>query len=415
LIDTGLNCWLNIYKPRYISSAKAVSIVKKHIGSNKIGHCGTLDVEAEGVLPLAIGEATKLVRLLMDARKTYIFTIQFGSQTDSGDASGKIIKTINYDNMSLEQIHQLQNHSQEQNYLYNHQNNSNSIKGGKYKECTEQVRNCPRETKSGTDERMLVESSNADASETLNRIYNAGLGAKITTQSSEATELCEDFNSLSMSKKTAYRLYPPLEDECRNICSSFIGVIEQIPPTFSAIKVCGIRSYKLARANKALQLASRKITIYNLDLISFNQQQYQATYKVTCSKGTYVRTLAEDIALSLQSLGFVVELRRTRVGLFTMEDAINVMDLDLMDSKAALNILETKSLKIEAILADIPVLEATLSQAQKIKYGQECFFDHVNMNVDFIWVRYNDALLAIGRLNNTRFESFRIFNLVKWG
>lgn len=88
--------WLNVYKPKGISSAKLVSIIKKVLGKVKIGHSGTLDVEAEGVLPLAIGEATKLVQMLIDAKKTYIFTVKFGKQTDSGDYAGKVIATTDY-------------------------------------------------------------------------------------------------------------------------------------------------------------------------------------------------------------------------------------------------------------------------------------------------------------------------------
>ncbi len=87
------NYWLNIYKPRGISSAQLVSIVKKILGKTKIGHAGTLDVEAEGILPFAVGEATKLIHLLIDARKTYIFTVKFGMQTNSGDCAGKVIAT----------------------------------------------------------------------------------------------------------------------------------------------------------------------------------------------------------------------------------------------------------------------------------------------------------------------------------
>ena len=84
--------WLNLYKPRGISSAKAVAIVKNYFRNSRIGHTGTLDLEAEGVLPIAIGQATKLVNILIDSLKEYVFTIQFGTQTDTGDLAGKILK-----------------------------------------------------------------------------------------------------------------------------------------------------------------------------------------------------------------------------------------------------------------------------------------------------------------------------------
>ena len=91
-----MNCWLNIYKPRNISSAKAVALVKRIFKGTKVGHTGTLDVEAEGVLPIALGEATKLVNILIDAKKQYEFTIKFGAQTDTADSSGKVIATSSY-------------------------------------------------------------------------------------------------------------------------------------------------------------------------------------------------------------------------------------------------------------------------------------------------------------------------------
>lgn len=294
------NCWLNIYKPKGISSAKLVSIIKKNLLGAKVGHCGTLDVEAEGVLPLAIGEATKLVRVLVDTKKTYIFTVQFGRQTDTADASGKIIKVT--DNI-------------------------------------------------------------------------------------------------------------PTSIDCHNICKKFIGTIKQRPPAFSAIKVNGIRSYKLAREDLAVELTPRNIEIYNLECLNFNHQNNQATYKVECSKGTYVRTLAEDIALSLQSLGFVVELQRTKVGIFTACNAIKLIELDTQKQEMK-QFLAEKAIKIEAVLDDILVLDATTDQAKKIIHGQKCYFDYPE-NIELIWIQYHGSLLAIGSLSENCFNSFRVFNLIK--
>ncbi|MFU7502681.1 MAG: tRNA pseudouridine(55) synthase TruB [Candidatus Tisiphia sp.] len=294
------NCWLNIYKPKGISSAKLVSIIKKNLLGAKVGHYGTLDVEAEGVLPLAIGEATKLVRVLVDAKKTYIFTVQFGRQTDTADESGKLIGVTDY---------------------------------------------------------------------------------------------------------------IPNENDCHNICKKFIGTIKQCPPAFSAIKVNGIRSYKLARENLTVELTPRNIEIYNLECVNFDHQNNQATYRVECSKGTYVRTLAEDIALFLQSLAFVLELQRTKVGIFTASNAIKLSELDIQN-QGTKKFLEEKSIKIEAVLDDILVLDATTDQAKKIIHGQKCYFDYPE-NIELIWVRYHGSLLAIGSLSENCFNSFRVFNLIK--
>lgn len=289
--------WLNVYKPRGISSAKLVSIIKKVLGKVKIGHSGTLDVESEGVLPLAIGEATKLVQMLIDAKKTYIFTVKFSKQTDSGDYAGKVIATTDY----------------------------------------------------------------------------------------------------IPSKENAYA-----------ICSKFIGTITQIPPAFSALKVNGVRAYKLARDGKEVELKPRNIIIYDLKCLDYDEQNATATYYAECSKGTYIRTLAEDLALSLQSLGFVIELRRTQVGIFKEENSIRIYSSNDITKLS----LEEKNIKIEAILDDILVFDANDEQAQKIKYGQKCLFDY-DKNVDFMWVRYKGVLLAIGSLNKNCFHSLRVFNLTQ--
>ena len=295
--------WLNLYKPRGISSAKAVAVVKSCFKKSRIGHTGTLDLEAEGVLPIAIGQATKLVSILINSSKEYIFTIQFGSQTDTGDLAGKIIKK---------------------------------------------------------------------------------------------TDII------------------PTEDECLNVCHKFVGIIKQIPPIYSALKINGVRAYKLARQNKEFEVNPRFITIYDLKLLCYDSHTKRATYVVNCSKGTYVRTLAEDISLSLHSLGFVVELRRTRVGIFTEENSINMFNINCKTFDEAHAVVKSKCLKVEDVLDDIPVLEVDELVAQKIRYGQQCDFDKVE-NHDQIWLKYDNKILAIGSLSDESFKSSRVFNYKKDG
>ncbi|NRB11019.1 MAG: tRNA pseudouridine(55) synthase TruB [Rickettsiaceae bacterium] len=295
--------WLNIYKPRGISSAKAVSFVKRVFRGNKIGHTGTLDVEAEGVLPIAIGKATKLTSILMDAKKKYVFTVKFGTQTDSGDASGKIIAT------------------------------TNNI---------------------------------------------------------------------------------PTKGACIAVCDKFIGEIKQVPPAYSALKVNGQRAYKLARSGKEVKLPFRKIIIYDLKCLEYDSKKGVATYETECSKGTYIRTLAEDIALCLQSLGFVLELRRTKVGMFVENDSINITDYLQMDYSSdefanVVKLIKGKCLKVEDILDDIPVLEATDLEARKIRYGQKCFFA-CEGNLDLVWIRNSGKIVAIGSIQGKSFKSSRVFN-----
>jgi len=293
-----MNGWINIYKPRGISSAKAVSLVKRIFKGSKVGHTGTLDVEAEGVLPIAIGAATKLVDILINAKKQYAFTIKFGAKTDTADNTGKVI---------------------------------------------------------------------------------------------EATE------------------HIPSQGECHEVCAKFLGIIEQIPPAYSALKINGQRAYKLARQDRQVQLNKRNINIYDLKCTNYDQKQGTASYICKCSKGTYIRTLAEDISLSLQSLGFVIELRRLRVGMFDLKTAIDISSYAEIDFGEAKKLLQDKCLKVEDVLDDIPVLEASDDCTRKIRFGQICQFDD-DQNYDLVWVRNNGHIVAIGSLLDRNFKSSRVFN-----
>jgi tRNA pseudouridine55 synthase len=294
-----MNGWINIYKPRGISSARAVSMVKRAFKGDKVGHTGTLDLEAEGVLPMAIGEATKLVSILIDAKKQYAFTVKFGAKTDTADSAGKIIETTKY---------------------------------------------------------------------------------------------------------------IPSKEECYQACSKFLGLIEQMPPAYSALKVDGQRAYKLARDGKDVQLAKRNVTIYNLQCTSYNKEQGIADYLCECSKGTYIRTLAEDISLSLQSLGFVVELRRLKVGMFDADNAINISHYAELNLAEITKLLQDQCLRIEGVLDDIPVLEASDSCTKLIRFGQTCQFND-DQNYDLVWIRNNGHIVAVGSLLERSFKSSRVFNL----
>lgn len=312
-----MNGWLNIYKPRGISSARIVSKVKKVFAKSKIGHTGTLDLEAEGVLPIAVGQATKLASFLTDARKQYEFVVKFGARTDTLDSSGSVLETTN----------------------------------------------------------ILPDS-----------------------------------------------------ESCYAITRKFVGEITQIPPSYSAIKVNGKRSYDLARAGNLVKLPERKVTIYSLKCIDFDEDSATAKYVCECSKGTYIRTLAEDISLSLQSLGFVLELRRLRVGMFDAKDAMNVSDYVFTSAKNGDSEINNeycvgsfaemqnqfqklcleKLLKVEDVLDDIPVFDIDDFQAQKIRFGQKCFFDS-DKDYENIWLRNEGNIVAIGALHQKMFKSSRVF------
>ncbi len=289
-----INGWLNIYKPVGISSAGLVGKVKKILGKVKIGHTGTLDVEAEGVLPLAIGEATKLVQFLIDAKKEYRFKVQFGSSTDTGDKAGKILKTTDH---------------------------------------------------------------------------------------------------------------IPTKTEAEAVCEKFIGIITQTPPAFSALKISGVPAYKLARAGQEVILKPRNIEIFSLKMESYDEKEKTAIYYAECSKGTYIRTLAEDISLSLQSLGFVLELARTRVGAFSAENALKPSELIDLSAEVILGRLQ----KIEVVLADILVFDIDVDIALKVRHGKQIPIAY--KDIERIWLRANNKILAIGSIRNGYFNSARVLNL----
>lgn len=257
-----LNGWIILDKPLGLGSTNAVGAVKRAlreagVPKTKVGHGGTLDPLATGVLPIALGEATKLAGRMLEATKVYDFTIRFGEQTDTLDLEGRTIAT--------------------------------------------------------SDMR-------------------------------------------------------PSRDELLSILSTFTGTIEQIPPDYSALKVDGKRAYDLARAGHEVKLQSRTVTVHHLALLSMNEES--ATLSAAVSKGTYIRSLARDIAYAIGSVGHVTMLRRTKAGPFTLEPAIS---LDFLHDAVKSRDLTRVVLPLDAGLDDIPVLPVTPDQARLLHQGQMLF------------------------------------------
>ena len=259
LAATLTHGWIILDKPVGFGSTQAVSAVKRALREaglpkTKVGHGGTLDPLASGVLPIAIGEATKVAGRMLDATKQYAFTIRFGEQTDTLDAEGQIIATSD--------VH-------------------------------------------------------------------------------------------------------PTAEQVAAILTNFTGPIEQIPPAYSALKIDGKAAYARARAGEEVELKPRRVTIHELRLISATSNE--ASFLTTVSKGTYIRSLARDIALALNSVGHVTMLRRTRAGPFSLEQAIS---LDFLGEAAKARRLTETVLPLEAALDDIPALPVTPDQAQLLRFGQ---------------------------------------------
>jgi tRNA pseudouridine55 synthase len=266
--------WIILDKPVGLGSTTAVSAVKRILRQagepkTKVGHGGTLDPLASGVLPIALGEATKLCGRMLDASKAYNFTIRLGEETDTLDAEGEIVAT--------------------------------------------------------SDVRPTLEQVEA-------------------------------------------------------ILPRFTGEIEQVPPAFSGLKIGGKAAYERARAGEKLEMKPRKLTVHSLRVSASPREQAdltrrggdaegleQVTLSAVVSKGTYIRSLARDLAHALGTVGHVSYLRRTRAGPFSLESAIS---LDFLEEAAKARRLTETVLPLDAALDDIPALPVTPDQAQLLRHGQ---------------------------------------------
>ncbi|MEG3181726.1 tRNA pseudouridine(55) synthase TruB [Sphingomonas sp. LT1P40] len=252
--------WIILDKPLGLGSTQGVSAVKRALRDGgyakyKVGHGGTLDPLATGVLPIAVGEATKLAGRMLDSDKIYDFTVRFGEQTDTLDLEGAAIAT-------------------------------------------------------------------SDVRPTLAQVAA--------------------------------------------VLPRFTGPIDQIPPAYSALKVDGERAYDLARKGETVELATRSVTIHALALGKADADS--ATLTAHVSKGTYIRSLARDIALALGTVGHVTMLRRVKAGPFTLDSAIS---LDKVTESGKARDLEQHLLPLRAGLDDIPALSLTPDQAGLLRQGRE--------------------------------------------
>ena len=299
--------WIILDKPLGLGSTQAVAAVKRNLrsagfGKVKVGHGGTLDPLATGVLPIALGEATKLCGRMLDASKTYDFTICFGTETSGLDAEGEVVAT-------------------------------------------------------------------SDVRPTLEQVQQA--------------------------------------------LAQFTGPIEQIPPAYSAIKIDGKRAYDLARAGEVVEMKSRGVAIYALsvqqsELPSRSDASLKSiTLTADVSKGTYIRSLARDIAYALGTVGHVSMLRRVRAGPFALNGAILLDKLNAFGQGAA---QEDIILPIEAGLVDIPALDLSPEQARAIQQGR--VLTGIAMKDGLHWARDAD-LRPIALVENIdgALKTVRGFNL----
>jgi tRNA pseudouridine55 synthase len=321
-----LTGWLILDKPRGLGSTQAVGAVKRVLrqggyAKTKVGHGGTLDPLAEGVLPIALGEATKLAGRMLDASKIYEFTVQFGVETSTLDAEGEV------------------------------------------------------------------------------------------TARSER--------------------FPPLAAVAA-VLEHFTGPIRQVPPAYSAIKVDGERAYDRARAGEDVALSERAVTIHSLALAGGHPagEPVESAFQTTTgrpdpydpsaplelaesvtlvahvSKGTYIRSLARDIAHALGTVGHVTYLRRTKAGPFTQTQAIS---LDKLEEAAKGRGLEHLLLPLEAGLDDIPALHLDQTSAQAVRQGR--VLSDMPQSSGLYLAKLGDVPVALMEVTDGTAKVVRGFNL----
>ena len=280
-MNNGIDGILIINKPEGKSSGYVDLVCKKILGTKKIGHIGTLDPFATGVLPIAINNGTKTIPYIKTKSKTYEFEIKFGEKTNTADKTGEII------------------------------------------DITQNI---------------------------------------------------------------------PNQKDIKNIIPEFIGEIEQKPHIFSAIKINGKRSFELARKGEIPQIASRKVTIFDLKLLDQTSKDV-FKFEASVSPGTFIRSLTEDLAESLKSLGYTYSLRRIQDGRFLLKDAITLDEL-----REKRDNINDVLIPLENVLDDIPVISLTCQNVLDLAFGRSIKIDFLKENGKYLASNIETQFLAIVEL-----------------
>jgi tRNA pseudouridine55 synthase len=302
IADPGIHGWLVIDKPAGITSSQVVVRVRRATGA-KAGHAGTLDPLATGILPIALGEATKTVSFVSKTTKRYSFCIRWGIATETDDSEGAVI------------------------------------------------------------------------AESPVRPDAAAIAAMLPR---------------------------------------FMGKILQRPPAYSAIKIAGKRAYALARAGKAPRLAERPVDIFELRLTALPDPDH-AELEAVVGEGTYIRSLARDLAEALGTSGHIAALRRLQVGRFGEGQAIS---LDLATTLGHSLFASGHLLPIEAALDDIPALALTADEAARLRHGQPIVLTDPDEGArldrlddgTIVGARHDQLLIGLARIENGRLLPVRMIN-----
>lgn len=284
-------------KRQGISSNKALQEVKHLYNANKAGHTGSLDPLATGLLPICLGEATKVSAYMLADDKRYQTVIQLGVMTDTGDVDGAVLEVKEVPEISSQQL---------------------------------------------------------------------------------AACLAE-----------------------------FVGEIEQVPPMYSALKHNGKKLYELARAGITVERKARKITIYAIEYLDFSDGLL--ILDVQCSKGTYIRTLAEDIGHALKCGATVKELRRTAAGMFKLEDALTIEQLKAIPVDDALQAI---LIAVDKPLQAIPAINISQTDADLVVQGQQILMSDQEVGQGLCRLYHQQQFLGLGEmLMNAKIQPRKLFKL----
>ncbi|WP_075290765.1 tRNA pseudouridine(55) synthase TruB [Pararhizobium arenae] len=295
--------WLILDKPLDFGSTEAVSKIKWLFKAQKAGHAGTLDPLASGMLPIALGDATKTVPYVMDGRKIYEFSVAWGEERSTDDLEGQVVKS--------------------------------------------------------SDNR-------------------------------------------------------PTEEAIRALLPSYTGVISQVPPQFSAIKIDGERAYDLARDGETVEIPAREVEVFRLSLIGCTPNL--AHFEIECGKGTYVRSLARDFGRELGCFGHIASLRRSFVAPFAEEQMVPLAEL------VALEKIESDEERLEALdaflidtgeaLSNLPHIAISDDQAHRLRMGNPIIMRgrDAPLAEPEAYATARGKLVAIGEIGEGEFRPKRVFN-----
>ncbi|MCG8415932.1 MAG: tRNA pseudouridine(55) synthase TruB [Pseudomonadales bacterium] len=274
-----------------LSSNAALQEVKKLYEARKAGHTGSLDPLATGVLPLCLGEATKVSQFLLDSDKQYRARIRLGERTDSGDCEGTVIET----------------------------NDASAV--------------------------------------TLDRIKEA--------------------------------------------LTNFQGDIEQVPPMYSAIKKDGVPLYKMARKGVEVEREARRVTVYSIELCEFSEglESQEFELDIACSKGTYIRTIADDLGQQLGCGAHIVALRRTAAGVFNEQRCVDIESLREAKASEGLAGIDSFLIPMDEAVGNLPEVRLPSITADCVKHGQAVLVRHLPAE-GLVRLYEEEQFIGIGSIND---------------